>query len=148
MHLKILTADYIAKKLGETEATVNCHWEQLQTLRSSIRLITPMWYLLSRLFPTPNKTFTVKVKTKTAAHPSLARVPRNGYTIDGVEGATLTLLLLVKLIVSHQSDATNTGHPLRFYKKSNQDRLISDGCDIFWNTWYTRCFHSDYYSSD
>ena len=66
--------------------------------------------------PVPNKTFVVRVATKTSAHPEFGKGSENGYTIDGVEGDTLTLLP-GQTYRFNQSDASNSGHPLRFFRK-------------------------------
>jgi hypothetical protein len=70
---------------------------------------------VTELLPVPNKTFNVKVATKTAAHPEFGKGSENGYTVDNVEGATLSLLPGQTYRFS-QADASNTGHPLRIYK--------------------------------
>ena len=79
-----------------------------------------MWYLWLRHFLFPikplwYKTFVVRVATKTEAHPEFGKGSENGYTIDGVEGATLTLLP-GQTYRFNQADASNSEHPLRFYK--------------------------------
>ena len=66
--------------------------------------------------PVPNKTFVVRVATKTEAHPEFGKGSENGYTIDGVEGDTLSLLP-GQTYRFNQADASNSGHPLRLYKK-------------------------------
>ena len=60
------------------------------------------------------KVFTVTVASKTAAHRYNGTGSGNGYVIDGVEAPFLTLTP-GRTYRFDQADATNSGHPLRFY---------------------------------
>lgn len=51
------------------------------------------------------------------------------FYIDGVEAPALTLVI-GKTYTFDQSDATNNGHPLRFYDDVNKSNLYSIGVDI------------------
>ena len=60
------------------------------------------------------KVFTVTVASKTAAHRYNGTGSGNGFVIDGVEAPFLTLTP-GRTYRFDQADATNSGHPLRFY---------------------------------
>lgn len=60
------------------------------------------------------KVFTVTVASKTVAHRYNGTGSGNGYVIDGVEAPFLTLTP-GRTYRFDQADATNSGHPLRFY---------------------------------
>lgn len=60
------------------------------------------------------KVFTVTVASKTVAHRYNGTGAGNGYVIDGVEAPFLTLTP-GRTYRFDQADATNSGHPLRFY---------------------------------
>jgi len=60
------------------------------------------------------KTFTVTVASKTTAHRYNGTGSGNGFVIDGVEAPFLTLTP-GRTYRFDQADATNSGHPLRFY---------------------------------
>ena len=69
-------------------------------------------------------TYTVKVITKTAAHPYYGTGSSQGYEIDGVEAPVLKLngsdagkKYYYKF---DQSDSSNSGHPLLFYLKADK----------------------------
>ena len=110
---------FIAKKLGDTEA----HVELVSGTATNASIQDTIDYTnvtdVVATLATPNKIFNVKVTTKTAAHPKFGTGSEKGYTIDGVEGDTLTLLP-GQTYRFNQFDATNQGHPLRFYKKASK----------------------------
>ena len=60
------------------------------------------------------KTYTVTVASKTSAHRYNGTGSGNGYVIDGMEAPFLTLTP-GRTYRFDQADATNSGHPLRFY---------------------------------
>jgi len=64
-------------------------------------------------------SFEVKVISKTSAHPYTGVGSSNAYTIDGVEGAVLNFdgadTDKTYYYRFDQADASNDGHPLRFY---------------------------------
>ena len=69
------------------------------------------------------QTYEVKVVTKTAAHPQNGTGSSSGYTIDGLESPFL-LLVPGNTYKFDQADASNSGHPLRFYlEEDNVDTL-------------------------
>jgi hypothetical protein len=72
-----------------------------------------------QLLNPPLATFQVRVKKKTEAHPKYGTGSENGYVVDGVEGKTLSLLP-GRSYRFDQSDATNSGHPLRIYKGASK----------------------------
>ena len=74
---------------------------------------------VAQLLTPPVETYVVKVKKKTDAHPKFGTGSENGYVVDGVEGKTLTLLPGQSYRFD-QSDATNSGHPLRIYKGASK----------------------------
>ena len=60
------------------------------------------------------KTYTVTVASKTSAHRYNGTGSGSGYVIDGMEAPFLTLTP-GRTYRFDQADATNSGHPLRFY---------------------------------
>ena len=60
------------------------------------------------------KTYTVTVASKTSAHRYNGTGSGNGFVIDGMEAPFLTLTP-GRTYRFDQADATNSGHPLRFY---------------------------------
>ena len=106
--------DYITKKLGGTLATAT-----VTGTAANAQVIDSLDYTnvvsVVETLPVPNKTFVVKVATKTEAHHQFGKGSEKGYTIDDVEGAPITMLPGQTYRFS-QADATNTGHPLRIYK--------------------------------
>jgi hypothetical protein len=60
------------------------------------------------------KTYTVTVATKTSAHRYNGTGSSNGFVIDGMEAPFLTLTP-GRTYRFDQADATNSGHPFRFY---------------------------------
>ena len=107
--------DSIVKRQGGTVATDSTITGTASN--SSVTDITDYTNVVSvvETLPVPTKTYIVKVATKTAAHPEFGNGSENGYTIDGVEGDTLTMLPGQTYRFS-QADASNSGHPLRLYK--------------------------------
>ena len=107
---------YISKKTGDTESVKTT----ITGTATNASVVDDIDYTnvvsVVETLPTPLKTFVVKVATKTSAHPEFGKGSEKGYTIDGVEGATLSLLP-GKTYRFSQADATNNGHPLRIYKK-------------------------------
>ena len=112
--------DAITKKLGGTVS----HKKSVTgtATNASITDVTDYTNVSSivETLPVPNKTFVVRVATKTTGnHPKFGTGSEKGYTIDGVEGATLSLLP-GQTYRFNQSDATNNGHPLRIYKTQSK----------------------------
>ena len=63
--------------------------------------------------------YTVKVATKTAAHRYNSSGHSSGYTIGGIESPFLTLIP-GNTYRFDQSDSSNSGHPLAFYKNADK----------------------------
>ena len=64
-------------------------------------------------------TFTVTVASKTSSHRYNGSGSSNGYLIDGVEAAFLTLTP-GRTYRFDQSDSSNSSHPLRFYLEADK----------------------------
>jgi hypothetical protein len=70
------------------------------------------------------KTFNVKVSPKTSNHRYFGTGSNNAYIINGKESPFLTLLP-GKTYYFNQEDASNSGHPLRFYLEADKTTLYS-----------------------
>ena len=64
-------------------------------------------------------TYVVKVVTKTSAHRDQGNGHSDGYTIGGIEAPHLDLIP-GNTYRFDQSDSSNTGHPIGFYKKRDK----------------------------
>ena len=80
------------------------------------------------------RIFKVTVATQTTAHPYNGDGSTNKYSIDGVQGAALTLhgadddtANSEYIYRFDQSDNTNNGHPLRFYLEANKTTAYTTG---------------------
>ena len=71
-------------------------------------------------------TITVTVATKTTAHRYYNTGSTSGYVLDGVESPFLTLIP-GRTYKFDQSDSSNSGHPLRFYRDVDKNTLYSTG---------------------
>ncbi len=121
--------DYITKKLGGTLSTAT-----VTGTAANAQVVDTVDYTnvvsVVETLPIPNKTYVVKVATKTSAHPQFGKGSEKGYTIDGVEGVALTMLPGQTYRFS-QADATNTGHPLRLYKNEAKVGTVLAGVTSF-----------------
>lgn len=71
-------------------------------------------------------TITVTVATKTTAHRYYNTGSTSGYVLNGVESPFLTLTP-GRTYKFDQSDSSNSGHPLRFYRDVDKNTLYSTG---------------------
>ena len=77
------------------------------------------------------KIITVKVASKTAAHPYSGQGSSNAYYFDGLESPALRLSGTDSSYKYYyrfdQSDSTNSGHPLLFYLEANKTTAYTTG---------------------
>jgi len=72
------------------------------------------------------QTYTVKVDSKSAAHPQNGTGSSNGYFIDGLESPFI-LLIPGNTYRFDQADSSNSGHPLRFYLEEDKTTSYTTG---------------------
>jgi hypothetical protein len=72
------------------------------------------------------QTYTVKVDSKSAAHPQNGTGSSNGYFIDGLESPFI-LLIPGNTYKFDQADTSNSGHPLRFYLEEDKTTAYTTG---------------------
>jgi hypothetical protein len=72
------------------------------------------------------ETYVVKVVTKTSAHKEQGNGSSLGYTIGGIQSPHLELIP-GNTYRFDQSDSSNTGHPIAFYKKRDKSSSHTDG---------------------
>lgn len=77
------------------------------------------------------KIITVKVGTKTAAHPYSGQGSSSAYFFDGLESPAITFSGADSSYKYYyrfdQSDSTNTGHPLLFYLEADKSTAYTTG---------------------
>ena len=77
------------------------------------------------------KIITVKVGTKTAAHPYSGQGSSSAYFFDGLESPALRLTGTDSSYKYYyrfdQADSTNSGHPLLFYLEANKTTAYTTG---------------------
>jgi len=77
------------------------------------------------------KIITVKVGTKTAAHPYSGQGSSSAYFFDGLESPAITFSGADASYKYYyrfdQSDSTNNGHPLRFYLEADKSTAYTTG---------------------
>ena len=74
---------------------------------------------------TTQVNYTVKVVTKTAAHRYHGSGSSDGFTIGGIEAPFLTLIP-GNVYRFDQSDSSNSGHPIAFYRNSDKTGQWTD----------------------
>ena len=72
------------------------------------------------------QTYTVKVASKTSAHPQQGTGSSSGYFIDGLESPFI-LLIPGNTYKFDQADSSNSGHPLRFYLEEDKTTAYTTG---------------------
>ena len=75
---------------------------------------------------TPTVTYTVTVAAKTSAHPYAGVGSSNGYLLDGVEGASVSVSA-GNIVRFNQGDSSNSGHPLRLYTDAAKNYPYTTG---------------------
>jgi hypothetical protein len=70
--------------------------------------------------------YTVKVDSKSAAHPQNGTGSSNGYFIDGLESPFI-VLIPGNTYRFDQADSSNSGHPLRFYLEEDKTTSYTTG---------------------
>ena len=77
------------------------------------------------------KIITVKVASKTAAHPYSGQGSSNAYYFDGLESPAITFSGADASYKYYyrfdQADSTNSGHPLRFYLEADKSTAYTTG---------------------
>ena len=77
------------------------------------------------------KIITVKVASKTSAHPYSGQGSSNAYYLDGLESPAITFSGADSSYKYYyrfdQSDSTNSGHPLRFYLEADKSTAYTTG---------------------
>jgi len=77
------------------------------------------------------KIITVKVASKTAAHPYSGQGSSSAYYLDGLEAPALRLSGVDSSYKYYyrfdQADSTNSGHPLRFYLEADKTTAYTTG---------------------
>jgi len=77
------------------------------------------------------KIITVKVASKTSAHPYSGQGSSNAYYFDGLESPAITFSGADSSYKYYyrfdQSDSTNSGHPLRFYLEADKSTAYTTG---------------------
>ena len=72
------------------------------------------------------QTYTVKVDSKSAAHPQNGTGSSNGYFIDGLESPFI-VFIPGNTYRFDQADSSNSGHPLRFYLEEDKTTSYTTG---------------------
>ena len=75
---------------------------------------------------TPSTTYTVTVAAKTSAHPYAGTGSSNGYLLDGVEGASVSVSN-GDIVRFNQAHSSNAGHPLRLYTDAGKNYAYTTG---------------------
>ena len=86
------------------------------------------------------KIITVKVGTKTSAHPYSGVGSSSAYFLDGLESPAITFSGADSSYKYYyrfdQADSTNSGHPLRFYLDAGKSTAYTRSN----NKWFTRIY--------